>query len=122
MTLSTTHIINETANYYNLNPKMRAYNEKLDRCEYQTSDGRNCALGRCMIDPNEVSNVGPRNLAKECEGEGFDELLKPEYHGHSIDFWDDLQNFHDNQENWTTDGMSAQGQSRLRLLHDRWSV
>jgi hypothetical protein len=46
----------------------------------------------------------------------FDSILKPEYHGHSLDFWQHLQVFHDHGCNWTITGMSDIGKKAKETL------
>lgn len=102
-----TEIIEETFEYYKTHP--RAIN-KNEGCSYLTDTGAMCAVGRCMTD--EAVNFQKDNMDEGAGGCGLrlhdfsfsggignytelDKLLKPEYHGHSVSFWQELQNFHD---------------------------
>lgn len=128
-------ILIETVEYYGYDVTRRATekspslaNELL--CVYQTEDGRQCAVGRCLMDPDQAAKyrMGVSNLVVEL-GE-IDSLLKPEYRGHSIVFWKDLQTFHDNPDNWVTPGeegpeftatgLTPNGQAEYQVLWNRY--
>lgn len=105
--MTKVEIIEETANYYNLNN--RAYNEKSMECSYLTDDGKMCAVGRCLVDASKfkdqrksISALFSYDLLNESD-------LKEQYRGHSPMFWRHLQHFHDYIENWTISGLSAKG-------------
>ncbi len=100
-----------------------------DNCQYQLDrpDGTvcYCAVGRCLkpealevIHAVEVQPLGLVTSARrllstvkyehkknggdpdECSFATFDDLLKPEYHGHPVEFWTQLQELHDDPANW----------------------
>lgn len=125
-------IIEETANFYNLgNRGVRNINS--GSCVYQSDDGtKHCAVGRC-IEPDalyhftdfaEEDLTGVRHLFEDPEGlffeKNLDDYLKEEYRGHDIDFWADLQEFHDDTICWTDDGLSYAGEQRHERLLARW--
>ena len=107
-------------------------------CMYKTAAGNMCALGRCMIDPplnflgdlyqlveesdafkkglNEFLNKNPNITDEEqdifefeLKNNLFQSLLKPEYRGHPMDFWNQLQALHDREEYWAEKGLSDRG-------------
>lgn len=99
-----TDIVIETLQFYLEDPKNRlAYAN--GGCFYGRPGGetRNCALGRCMTDAALErfwdSGHAADVLAKTCGS--LDQFLKPEYHGHSTEFWDDLQRLHDGAAHWS---------------------
>ena len=103
-------------NGYCLNPSTRALDED-ENCQYYLEDGRQCAVGKCMKDPKKfedtITSVGClENLETE---------LKPEYQGHSIEFWDKLQGMHDCQYNWGEAGLTERGVTRLNELKQMYS-
>ncbi len=109
---SKTQIINETAAFYKLGNRGR---DGLG-CSYLTSDGKMCAVGRCLT--HEGAKLFVRKHVASIKYEGYGLLkqnLKPEYPSHTIDFWSDLQGFHDAELNWNETGMSDQG----RLVRDK---
>ncbi|KKL45995.1 hypothetical protein LCGC14_2350070, partial [marine sediment metagenome] len=71
-------IIVETALYYMSDPTRRGIDHRNGVCNYYTPDGRMCAVGRCML--------APQNLASAATPSGipdFENKLKPRYRGHS---------------------------------------
>lgn len=116
-----TEIILETAEFYN--SANRAEEDMV--CCYLTTDGRKCAVGRCMVNPTvgmigtvgdiQVVEPGEQPFALPLENE-----LLPEYRGHSVGFWADLQQFHDNPHQWSINGLSAPGKKFLNYLLDKY--
>lgn len=87
-------------------------------CTYLDVDtGKMCAVGRCMIDPSGIdvsSNV--HALGGMLEGR-----LKPEYRGHDLEFWYELQLFHDSPSNWNPDNsLSESGRAARDVLRRQW--
>lgn len=105
-------IINETVEYYSADPSRRGTNGST--CEYLTLFGQMCAVGRCMINPK-----GKEGGVTEL-GTGFQLMLKKEYRGHSIDFWQDLQGFHDSSWYWDEKGLTRRGNAALQSLLKDW--
>lgn len=124
-------IIEETARFYSEDTGRRAFNDR-DACLYQADDGRQCAVGRCLL-PEEAEKLlgwegAVHSLAmrlKENKGENgeysLDPILEEKYRGHELDFWAELQAFHDDEFHWNEgDGLSHQGVIRLLHLLDYW--
>jgi hypothetical protein len=114
---SKAEIVVETLKFYNSNN--RGYNAVDEHCTYLDKDsGNKCAVGRCILD-SEIEKVHEyeQKYIKDTEGSPsvtklagyfyFDSLLIPEYRGHSLQFWSDLQYLHDTAINWTEDGFKA---------------
>jgi hypothetical protein len=114
---SKTEIVVETLLHYNL--KNRGYNHAEGQCTYLDKDsGNKCAVGRCIQD-SEIEKVFEREqgyikatessptVSKLAEFFDFDSLLIPEYRGHSLHFWSDLQYLHDSSKMWTEDGFKV---------------
>lgn len=94
-------ILDETANFYNTG------NRSIDSslfCQYNGANGRKCAFARCVEDDK-------LSLLVENENAKFFYLsyLKPEYQGHGITFWRDIQMLHDNDNNWNDNGLTKSG-------------
>jgi len=99
-------IINETVEYYRTrNRAMTAWG-----CLYYVTAenlsefpaphvkvGDMCAVGRCLENP-EDAGVCP--VSQQWNTESLDRALKPEYRGHSIHFWQNLQRLHDTDNYW----------------------
>lgn len=110
-------IIEETANFYDLNNRGTIYGFN----KYFTSDGKQCAVGRCLIDPIEFQNVfrnGSITLITDpVYNINLDEYFKKEYRGHDSKFWSDLQRFHDDPSNWDERGLTEYGiKSKKNLI------
>lgn len=113
-------IIDETVKFYGEDFKRRAVED--GSCLYTTADGRNCAVGRCLLGKyKKVSmpwnkGLSPINVA-DCIGmEDMDSLLLKKYRGHDTEFWGEIQSFHDDSRNWSEKGLTSQGQVvELRL-------
>ncbi len=86
-------IILETLDAYS-DPNNTAYSAAADSCVIETADGRNCALGRCMLRGYQKKFLEKKGPDLECVRH-LDLMLQPEYRGHSVSFWKALQNFHD---------------------------
>ena len=116
-------IIAETAAYYS-NPSNRGKKPE-GGCFYLTKDGKMCAFGRCMIDPSYLAGYGGLEdgeflgANKGVTKHFTQELLKPEYRGHNSSFWSALQNWHDDDSNFTETEISNIGILSLESLRTR---
>lgn len=116
-----TEIIDETAGFYNSNN--RGYSVSTQSCVYLDQDGNMCAVGRCLSSPEtfmfDKSIVNIHSILIH-RGEDFDDYLKPEYRGHDISFWRDLQYFHDSPSNWNEEGLTEKGKEQYTILLNRY--
>ena len=114
-------ILKETLEYYHEDTSRRATN-KGGGCEYLTEDGRMCAFGRCEIQAlhapwSDSSNKLQESVSGRFNDENdMNQTLKEEYRGHSMEFWSDLQHFHDSPNYWTETGVSACGLNHFNKL------
>lgn len=85
-------VIDETVEYYKTNPF--GYDEVTCKCVYyHPENGAMCAVGRCLLNPQNVANYSADRLF--AYGENFN-LLKEEYrHLNDLNFWSKLQEYHD---------------------------
>lgn len=107
-------IIKETVEFYWADPKRRATAAAPGpACAYLTIDGRMCAVGRCLTPLHVKRAHGVLCSVSKLPGRlleaSLDEILQPEYRGHSVEFWDKLQTLHDNEPIWDSE----------QLLRDR---
>ena len=136
-------IIKETFNYYRKDVSRRSvgyygdYGDELRRyqcCRYNSADGRHCAVGRVLKAQYRKQGV---NLS--CNQEGLsklvsrhlglwvydkntdiylDDMLKPSYRGHALQFWADIQGLHDGEAYWSDNDVTDTGIKRMKeLLH-----
>lgn len=104
-----TDIVIETLQFYLEDPSRRA--AVGGGCHYRIPGKvpRHCALGRCMtdeaLDKFETSGNTADILAAKYGS--LDQFLKPEYEGHSTEFWSDLQRLHDEAAHWSLEDSHA---------------
>ena len=106
-------ILEETANYYNLNN--RGINNS-GACVYYDKNTKNmCAVGRCLSNPKKL--IDNNSTAEELFKKVITfKSLKPEYRIDDINFWSHLQQFHDTEDFWTKKGLSAFGKKHYNYL------
>lgn len=98
-------VAREAIMYYATDPGRRGMDGSA--CAYLASSGQMCAVGRCLLEPQDVE--------VEFSGEGvsgiprLDAKLKPEYRGIGCLYWVDMQEWHDRRENWDEDRLSLEG-------------
>ena len=122
-------IVVETACYYNSGN--RGYNGSSGSCTYLNDEGNMCAVGRCMNEGSlqEVSlRERERKNKRASDGlslavdglaklyNGIDILLKPEYRGHDLEFWENMQCLHDNSRAWWDGGLTGHGLKQVEVL------
>jgi hypothetical protein len=117
-------IINETVEYYKDESK-RGYNAANEQCEYLTESGNMCAVGRCLIPGSLMESFfGEPRLAQSMRNCGLsvldvanlEEILKPEYRGHSRNFWAQLQILHDCSDHFNDGTMNEVGLKHAKGL------
>lgn len=105
--LTKRQIVDETVEYYKADPLRLAKGPppgveiggSFVGCNYITDDGRKCAVGRCMIDPQEW----PSTVTEQWKTpEELDKELEERYRGHSLAFWKSVQALHD-FANWESE-------------------
>ena len=119
-------IIQETVDFYSEDISRRAYNSDEGGCEYYI-DGRSCGVGKCMTRPKEFNKrfplVGDDSTAIEDVSKkirSLDSFLKPEYRGHSIKFWKDIQTLHDLEQYWIGYNAERLRNDKVRELKEKW--
>jgi hypothetical protein len=112
---TTLEIIDETAAFYNL--KNRSFSIALNNCAYNGDNGATCAFGRMCIDSTKLIEGKKAKHQLDVFGE---EILKEEYRGHDKYFYDGIQKFHDNVENWNYEGLSEIGKLTIENLKKHW--
>lgn len=115
-------VINEVAFAYNLNN--RGY-DSINRicCYIDPKTGYKCAVGRYLKDDviNTFPNGNVKDLILEGDIDNLDSYLKEEVQGFNLSFWEDLQIFHDDEDNWDCEGMSPTGLSLFDDLLEKYS-
>lgn len=119
-------IIEETVKYYSEDTSRRSTEEK--NCVYLSKNGNKCAFSRCcteegveLLHKNEGRSVGVLDCTSPLYlGKEIDDVLKPEYKGHSIDFWRNLQDLHDSENYWDSNGLTKEGLERLKYIKQNY--
>lgn len=118
-------IILETAAYYAEDPSRRSAIEKPEAyaCQYLGQGGKRCAFSRCCTESgaqaidndSDGESIQELNNSYKDVGEDFnvDDYLAPEYHGHSVEFWQHIQNLHDRRDFWNENGLTKMGVAYL---------
>lgn len=128
-------IIEETVQYYLNNKRSTSVNG----CLYISKDGAKCAVGRCLKDELlenyrfkkskcfNLNECSIDDLVIITRVNSINILLKEEYCGHDLEFWRELQIFHDKESNWVknqtdenTNKLSLLGQSSLEALKKKY--
>lgn len=123
-------IIEDVARAYNLDKRALSSDARVN-CTYDCGDGRRCAVGRYVLEERigEVKAWETTQLTALGRSGGTAattlfrdlglEVLKPEVRHVGVDeFWNDLQRFHDNVNNWTETGLTRSGVAEKQRLLD----
>ena len=112
-------LLDETVNYYKSDPSNRAISYS-GACMYYMN-GKMCAVGRCLIDPKNIEKISSKEKdsssiktlltsnKKIKKLNAKDKLFKPKYTDFNLHFWEDLQDLHDDSNNWTENTLSHEG-------------
>lgn len=120
-----TEILKEAFEYYAADPSRRAINAE-GSCRYLMKDGRKCAVGRCLIEGKKIcyGSFQKDPIFAEIQANqiaNLDSHLLPEYRGHSVDFWQELQYWHDCCSNFIGTSLSAKGQHDAEFLLEKYA-
>jgi hypothetical protein len=128
--MKATDIIRETVAYYRTNLRGVDVTDAGTQCRYNWADGSHCAVGRCL--EKKYQDMGedmPGNeqdvesLLDHLEVNNIDDVLQEKYRGHSKEFWEQLQDFHDYSANWTNENrLTCIGEDGFYILIDRHKV
>jgi hypothetical protein len=112
-------LLNETVEHYNLSN--RGVNEATARCCYLTDDGKPCAIGRILKEPEKFREYNY----------SIDVLIDKGYLDPARDFKEEyaslndvgllhsIQYLHDADFNWTKRGISEQGLDKVKYIRQQ---
>lgn len=106
-------------NYYCKDPSRRA--KEGHNCVYRTNEEipRYCAVGMCLTKKG-VDIAMKRRIGGVYDFSDnnidLEKILKKKYQGHESRFWKNLQNLHDESENWTPEVLTEIGKEELNRL------
>ena len=121
--MTKVEIINMVANHYNENNRSIGNGG----CWY-ARDGKMCAVGMCMTDEaiywfgsfgGDINELSNKLLIQESKS--LDTIFKDEYKGHSLDFWKELQDLHDDSFLWDECGLTLEGWDKANRLIERYT-
>lgn len=124
--MTAKQILDETIQYYSEDPNRVAKTD--EGCSY-FKDNKECAVGRCLINSQEIetlvslsedffeehlggSDAENLNELLKTKGSSLEEKLQEKYRGHKINFWMKLQALHDRHD-WT---MAVSEEQKQRIL------
>jgi len=124
-------ILNETIAYYSEDINRRSkYNGV---CAYNGTHGletTHCAIGRCMqahyreqgskLENNYECDI--ETLIEKLGLNNIDLILEEKYHGHSLQFWTNLQRLHDLDKNWTDNCLSEIGIEVVKEIKEIFAI
>lgn len=112
-------VLKDTVQFYSKDPSRRA--RTLNGCEYFTSDGKMCAVGRYIKDAKGLQQLINKD-AEQIKLQSFSSVshlpgaeLKEGLEEIPFYFWSTLQGIHDSCKNWDEQGLTAEGADRVRL-------
>jgi hypothetical protein len=114
-------IINETIAFYNLGNRSVSITNMDGRCLYKGPEGKECAFARMCNDWDKIK-LEEGNAATDLIKLHTDSILKEEYRGHELEFYQDIQRLHDTETNWTHEGLSVQGERYVKELKKRYKI
>ena len=114
-------ILCETVAFYNADTSRRATTDNdpgygpFPRCEYETEDGRRCAVSRYVREDVPRHDLAGTVCVLDYE-HGLDTLLEPRVAGLSVDFWQDTQQLHDKSDYWCETGLTCDGLDKVQEI------
>lgn len=123
MSKSMVTIILETIAYYATNPRGRV--SFSGGCRYYI-EGRMCAVGRCAknaLQLQVITDAVAYSAYADLHDNVFygDSFLKDEYRGHPKEFWQDLQNLHDDDSYWTGPALNSFGIKQVESMLKKYA-
>jgi hypothetical protein len=115
-------LLKDTVDFYSRDPEsLRAYVEKgengFGECLYRTRDGRCCAVGRHLRNPEHTQQFFPAKVVSEISY--LETRLQPQSRGFPLDFWVAIQVLHDDSNHWTKKGISYKGKRKVDQIR-KW--
>lgn len=116
--LTYEELLKETIVFYSEDVSRRGIDSNTGQCVYlDKTTGNQCAVGRCINHDLRKEYEGDLDLMLESTETTFEELLLPKYrHLTDLYFWNLLQGFHDNSDNWNTNGLTESGEKKYLYL------
>lgn len=121
-------IIEDTVEWYSQDVDRRSIIDS--KCSYDNSNGNKCAVGRFLseyglsyVKKNLLNNVSIGNIFYLWDNADTfkNQILVPEVSWMSdLGFWAALQELHDEDCYWTSNGLSAEGKAQVVMLKNKY--
>ena len=116
-------ILKETVEYYAADPLNRRSTKQGD-CVYTPPGNQTegCAVSRCVKSEKKLylSEEWYDTSIDQIGSDRLEAYLQPEYQGHDIELWMDLQQLHDLSQHWTKHGLSQEGYECALQLAEKY--
>jgi len=109
-------IINDTVEFYSKNPR----SIENGFCVYNSTNGRRCAVSRCCYEDSVFVENWPIKFVPIRE-QGHVVKFLPEYQGHGISFWGEIQKIHDGPDFWNEMEFTASGIAYANALKTKYA-
>lgn len=124
--MKTIDIIKEIATHYiHALGQNRGVNKEIKSCQYLTKDGNRCAVGYCIndkyINKLETNALDVTELHTYFSLDTLDDILKERFKEQDIQFWIDLQLWHDSPANWHDEYITLLCKTQLVNLIIEWT-
>ena len=114
-------LVIDTVKFYDKSPTTRR-SKHGDECMYSGAGNTSCAVGKCLLDSVDKAKLdvgSDTSVSGVDDVYGLDNLLKKKYRGLNIDFWEDLQDLHDDSYYWTMDSISGDGLVKIDIIKNK---
>jgi hypothetical protein len=106
---------------YAFHPERRSIAPYSQTCLYRGPKGARCAFAFfCEGLATFTEGMGAFEVS-DGKQHNDESCLRPEYKGHTPDFWKALQALHDFGCNWDKEGLSLEGRLRLKRIEQQYA-
>ena len=121
---SRSEIIDLVAAYYGQDPARRGTNGTVG-CMYHSDTSplgeTYCAVGVFIEDTDDIEDSDAANNVANWVCTDLEAILMEQFKGHPLQFWNDLQMFHDHHPHFNeVTGLTEKGKQTVKDLHDTW--
>jgi hypothetical protein len=80
-----------------------------------------CAVGIFIEDTGDIEGTDAANNVTNWLETDLEDVLMKQFRGHPLEFWNDLQMFHDLHEHFNeVTGLTEKGEQTVKDLHANW--
>jgi len=121
--LTYRQVIEITKERYSNNPKLRSIDMDGRTCMYHHENGNKCGVGHFIKEDTNISlyNSDAINMILLSEDDFKYYMVDNVQHLQDINFWDDLQFFHDTDIFWDENGITPRGTTYYNNLINNYA-